>query len=76
MGPVDRVDHPAARAVACGLELLALDGVPWSGAFELVAHDLLSCLVGVADQGEVGFGLDHEIVRPEARHRDPFHGIG
>jgi len=76
VGPVDWVDDPASWAVAGRLELLTLDRIPRAGAFELVANDLLGRLVGVADQGQIGFGLDHEIVGTEARHRDPFHGIG
>jgi hypothetical protein len=76
VGPVDRVDDPAARAAAGGLELLALDSIPGTGAPELVAHHLLGRAVGVADQREIGFGLDHEVLGPKARNGNPFHGIG
>ena len=76
VGPVDRVDDPASGAVAGGVELLTLDRVQGTGAFELVANDFLRCLVGVTDQREIGLGLDHEILGPEAGHRDPLHGIG
>ena len=36
---------------------------------------LLGVPVGVADQGEVGLGLDPEVLGPEPRRRDPLDGI-
>jgi len=62
--------------MAGGLELLALDSVARAGAPELVAYHLLGPSVGVADQGEIGFGLDHKVLGSEACHGDPLHSIG
>jgi len=76
VGAVDRVDDPTPRAATGGLELLALDRIARAGSFELVAYHLLGLAVGVADQCEIGFGLDEEVLGSEARHRDPLRSIG
>ena len=50
-------------------ELLADDGVARPGALELGADQLLGVAVGVADEGEVGLGVDPQVVGPEPRER-------
>ena len=50
-------------------ELLADDGVARPGALELGADQLLGVAVGVADQGQVGLGLDPQVLGAEPRDR-------
>ena len=59
-----------------GRELLADDGVARSGALELDADELLGLPVGVADEGEVGLGLDPQVLGAEACRGDPLDGVG
>ena len=75
VGAVDRVDDPLPRAGPGGRELLADDGVARPGALELGADQLLGVAVGVADQGEVGLGVDPQVLGAEPRGRDALDGI-
>ena len=52
-----------------------LDGVARPGALELAADELLGGAVGVADEGEVGLGLDPQVLGAEPGDRDPLDGI-
>ena len=76
LGAVDRVDHPASRAVAGGVELLALDGVAGAGALELVPDELLGRPVGVGHRAEVGLGLHHQVLGAEAGDGQTLDRIG
>ena len=58
------------------LELLAHDGVAGPGALELGADHLLRAPVGIADRGQVGLGVDDQVIGEEALHREPVHGVG
>ena len=75
MRAVDRVDDPLARAGPGGGELLADDGVARPGALELGADQLLGVAVGVADQGQVGLGVDPQVLGAKPRDGDALDGI-
>ncbi len=56
--------------------LLAHDRVARVQACESFAHHLLDRAVRLGDEREVGFGVDHEVGRAEARHRDAVGRVG
>ena len=76
LGAVDRVDHPAAGAVAGRVELLALDGVARPGPLELGPDVLLGGAVGVGHRREVRLALDDEVLGAEPGDRHPLHRVG
>ena len=76
LGAVDRVEHPAPVAAAGRAELLAEHRVVGPLDLEQVAQGLLDGPVGVADGGEVRFGLDDQVLGAEAGQRDAVGELG
>ncbi|SKX66792.1 Uncharacterised protein [Mycobacteroides abscessus subsp. abscessus] len=76
LGAVDGVDDPLPtgqdRVTA---ELFAEDLVVGEDGREAFADHLLAREVGVGDRGEVGFGVDLEVDRAEAPHRQRVGGL-
>ena len=75
LGPVDRVDDPAALAGAGPAELLAEHRVPRTGPAEHVPQRLLDREVSVADGGQVRLGVHPQVHRPEPAHGDVVRGV-
>ena len=76
LGAVDGVDDPAAPAAGADELGVLLAQHPVLGALDghqHRTHEQLDRPVGVADRGEVGLGLDHEVASVEPVHRD---GVG
>ena len=71
LGAVDRVDDPPAAASRprCRTPRRG-PRRPGRAACQPVADQLLGRVVGLGDRGEVGLGLDLQVVRAEAAQRD------